>query len=177
MKCQLYRITEQDLQRMVKESVNRILTTRKKIFEGIENVEDNELLLNDEESQEYNGVNDEWYQEEDYDGNVGSEGMVRSYDIGAYYLSNAEQDAKENGFDNVEDYLKYWFDEVKPDCPWYWQKIGSGYGYNGNTIFREGGIVCKDISGQIMVDEYPIGAVERNADFENRLSQGEYWMK
>jgi len=171
MKQQLYRITEQDLQRMIKESVNRILSDRKKIFEG------SEMILSGDDSQEYHGVNDEWYQEEDYDGNVGSEGMVRSYDIGAYYLSNAEQDAEDSGFDNVEDYLKYWFSEIKDECPWYWQKIGSGYGYNGSTIFREGGVVCKDIADQIIIDEYPIGAAERNADFENRLNNGEYWMK
>lgn len=95
----------------------------------------------------------EWYQEEDYDGNTGKEGMVRSYDIGGYYMHNAENDAKECGFDDVAKYLHYWFNEIKPECPWYWQKLGSGYGFHGKTIFQDGGLVCKEIYDQIMFDE------------------------
>lgn len=125
----------------------------------------------------YGGVNDEWYQEEDYNGNIGEEGMVRSYDIGAYYDGNAEQDARENGFDNIEDWLRYYFDEIRQDCPWYWTKTGSSYGYNGETIFRDGQLVCKNIYGQIMFDEYPIGAAEYGEDFNNRLNRGEYYAK
>lgn len=105
------------------------------------------------------GLRNEFYSEEDYNGNVGEEGMVKSYDIGAYYVGQAEQDAQESGFNDVAEYLQYWFEEIQPDCPWYWQKVGSGYGYNGDTIFKNGGIVCKDIFGQIMIDEYPIGGI------------------
>ena len=126
---------------------------------------------------QYNGVNDEWYQEEDYYGHVGSEGMIRSYDIGGYYMSNAEQDAKESGFDDVVEYLKYWFSEIQSECPWYWTKIGKGYGYHGNTLFREGGVVCKEIADQIMFDVYPIGQAEYDDDFNNRLNRGEYYAK
>lgn len=140
----IIRLTENDLHNIIKKSVNRILR---------------------EELGTYNGVNDEWYAEEDYDGNVGEEGMIRSYDIGTYYVGQAEQDAQENGYDDVAEYLQYWFDEIKNECPWRWTKIGRGYGYNGSTIFREGGIVCKDIYGQIMVDEYPIGQAKYDIVF------------
>lgn len=105
---------------------------------------------------ESNELYDEWYQQEDYNGQYGEPGMIKSYDIGTYYISQAEQDAQECGYDNVEDYLKYWFDEIQQECPWYWTKIGDGYGYNGTTIFKNGGIVCKNIFDQIIVDEYPI---------------------
>ena len=137
MKKQIIRLTESDLHHIIKESVKRVL------------VETNELY-------------DEWYEEEDYDGHTGEEGMVRSYNIGTYYIDQAEEDAKENGYDDVADYLEYWFSEIQPDCPWYWTKVGSGYGYNGDTIFVNDGIVCKDIYGQIMVDEYPIGDARRD---------------
>ena len=106
-----------------------------------------------------NLYNDEFYSEEDYNGNTGEPGMVKSYDIGTYYLSQAEEDAKENGYDDVAEYLDYWFNEIKQECPWYWQKIGSGYGYNGNTIFKNGQVVCKDIFDQIIIDEYPLGGI------------------
>ena len=112
---------------------------------------------------EMNELYSDWYDEEDYSGNIGEEGMVRSYDIGTYYVDQAEEDAMENGYgDDVAGYLEYWFSEIQSDCPWYWQKVGSGYGYNGKTIFSNDGIVCKDIFGQIMVDEYPIGDARRN---------------
>lgn len=94
----------------------------------------------------------EWYDEEDYDGKTGEPGMVRSYDI-VYYDFDAEEDAKENGYDNIEDYLRFYFNEIKPDCPWYWKKKDGGYGFNGNTIFKEGGLTCKKIYEQIMFDE------------------------
>ena len=73
--------------------------------------------------------------------------------------------------------MQYWFDEIKNECPWRWTKIGKGYGYNGTTIFREGGVVCKDIYGQIMVDEYPIGQAEYDENFNDRLNRGEYHAK
>lgn len=148
----IIRLTESDLHNVIRRSVMKVLN------------EDNEL---------YN----EWYDEEDYDGNTGEQGMIRSYDIGTYYMDSAERDAEESGFDDVADYLQYWFDEIKPDCPWHWTKAGSGYGHNGTTVFRNDGVVCKDIYGQIMVDEYPIGDARRNADFDERLNRGEYWVK
>lgn len=111
---------------------------------------------------EMNELYSEWYEEEDYNGNTGEEGMIRSYDVGMIYLSNAELEAKEYGYKDVAEYLESWFNEVRPDCPWYWTKVGSGYGYNGTTIFTHDGIVCKDIYGQIMFDEYPIGDARRN---------------
>lgn len=123
------RLTENDLHNIVRRAVKRVLR------------EDRSMVY------------DEWLSEEDYDGHTGEPGMIRSYDIGTYYDSNAEVDAQENGFDDVAEYLEYWFDEIKPDCPWYWQKIGPGYGYHGTTIFKRGGLTCKDIYGQIMFDE------------------------
>ena len=160
MKRKLIRLTESDLHRMIRSTVNRILR----------------------EDVGYNGINDEWYQEEDYNGNVGEKGMIRSYEIGMYYDSNAEQDAKENGYDNLADYLRYYFDEIRPECPWYWTKIGNGYGFNGDTIFSEavpngGTVVCKNIYGQIVFDEYPTGYAEYEQDFNNRLNRGEYYTK
>jgi hypothetical protein len=136
MKRKLIRLTESDLHKIVKESV-------KKLFEM------NELYS-------------EWYDEEDYNGQTGEEGMIRSYDIGTYYDSQAEEDAKENGFKDLASYLEYYFNEIQAECPWYWTRVGSGYGYNGKTIFKNDGIVCKNIYGQIMFDEYPIGDARRN---------------
>lgn len=131
MTKRIIRLTESELKNMIGNSVMRILK------EG------------------GNLVYDEWYGEEDYNGHVGEKGMIRSYDIGTYYVDQAEQDAQESGYNDVAEYLKYWFDEIKSECPWEWTKIGQGYGYNGSTIFSEDGVVCKDIYGQIMIDEYP----------------------
>lgn len=131
MAKRIIRLTESELKNMIGNSVMRILK------EG------------------GNLVYDEWYGEEDYNGHVGEKGMIRSYDIGTYYADQAEQDAQESGYNDVAEYLKYWFDEIKSECPWEWTKIGQGYGYNGSTIFSEDGVVCKDIYGQIMIDEYP----------------------
>lgn len=131
MAKKLIRLTESELKNIIGKSVMRILK------------EDGNLVY------------DEWYGEEDYNGNVGEKGMIRSYNIGTYYDGQAEQDAKENGYDDVAEYLRYWFNEIKPECPWEWTRIGNGYGYHGTTIFKEDGVVCKDIYGQIMIDEYP----------------------
>ena len=133
MKKKVIRLTESDLRNIVNETVKRVI-------------------------KENNPLYQEWYDEEDYNGNTGEPGLIRSYDIGTYYMSQAEEDAKENGYDDVAEYLSYWFNEIKPDCPWYWQQTGRGYGYNGNTIFKEGGLVCKEIYDQIMFDEYPLQA-------------------
>ena len=102
MAKKLIRLTESELKNIIGKSVMRILK------EG------------------GNLVYDEWYGEEDYNGNVGEKGMIRSYDIGTYYDSQAEQDAKENGYDDVAEYLRYWFNEIKPECPWEWTRIGNG---------------------------------------------------
>lgn len=112
-------------------------------------------IVNESVKRVLNETSEDWYAEEDYNGQTGKEGEVKSYDIGQYYLSNAEVDAEENGYEDVAEWLKAWFFEIQPECPWYWQKMGSGYGYNGDTIFKVDGVVCKDIYGQLMFDEYP----------------------
>ena len=121
-------------------------------------------------------ADDSWYDEEDYDGKTGEPGMVRSYEVGMISFENAENEAEQQGM-SVEDYLKEWFFEIQPECPWYWQKLGSGYGYHGNTIFVENGVTCKEIHGQLMFDERPRGDAEYDHDFENRLQKGEFWTK
>ena len=131
------RLTDKQLHALIKESVRKVLN-------------------------EHNELYDEWYEEEDYNGYTGEPGMIRSYEIGTYYIDQAEEDARENGYDDVAEYLKFWFSEIQPECPWYWTKAGSGYGFNGKTIFKLDGIVCKDIYGQIMVDEYPIADHRRD---------------
>lgn len=98
---------------------------------------------------------DDFYNEEDFNGNVGQVGMVKSYDIGHYYTDQAELDAKENGYNSLEEYLKFYWSEIGGECPWTWQRLGSGYGYNGTTLAEIDGVRFKDIYGQIMVDEYP----------------------
>ena len=125
-----------------------------------------------------NELYDEWYEQEDYNGNTGEPGMIKSYEIGTYYMSQAEEDARECGYDNVEDYLEYWFSEIQPECPWYWTKTGGGYGYNGTTIFKNDGVVCKNIFDQIMIDEYPIADPHRDVkeSVYKPLTEGEKWV-
>ena len=53
-------------------------------------------------------------------GNQGEEGMVKSYDIGYYDVSNAEEDAEKEGMP-LDEYLIYWFNEIKQECPFTWQ--------------------------------------------------------
>ena len=147
---QIIRLTESDLRKIVKESVERIL-------------------------KEHNELYDEWYQEEDYDGHQGQPGLIRSYDIGTVYDANVESDAKEMGFNNISDYLRYWFDEVRGETPWYWTQKSGGF---KNTLFREDGVVCQVLpGGQIVIDEYAPGEAEYENDFNNRLTQGEFWTK
>lgn len=121
------KISENKLRRVIRESIKRVLK---------ENVED-------------------FYSEEDFDGKTGEPGMVKSYDIGYYGVSQAEYDAQECGYDSLEDYLNYWWGEIGYETPWTWEKLGSGYGYNGETITTIDNVRIKDIFGQIMVDEYP----------------------
>ena len=118
------RLTESQLHRVIKESVKRVL-------------------------REANGS---FYDEEDSNGNYGEPGMVKSYDTGYITLDQAKIDAKENGYEDVGEYLKYWFDETYPH-EFTWQRLGGGYGYHGDTLYREGGLVIKEIYGQVMFDE------------------------
>jgi len=154
MGTKLIKLTESDLHRIVRESVARVLK------------ESNELY-------------DEWYDEEDYNGDTGEYGLIRSYDLGPMYTSEMEAEADGYGMDfgdYLKYYLKYYLDEVLPECPWYWSQRSRDRNYT--TLAQWDGIVVKELpSGQIVVDEYPIGDAERDADFQNRLEQGEYWMK
>lgn len=119
-----------------------------------------------------NNLYDEWYQEEDYNGNIGEPGLIKSYDIGTYYTGQAEQDAQENGYDNMVDYLKFWFDEIKTECPWYWTKLNNNYKMQGNILFEENNVICIDFCDQILIYE----DID-NSDFYNRLQSGEFYMK
>ena len=121
------RLTEAQFNKLIRESVRNIL-------------KENECM--------------DFYSEEDEFGNVGEPGMVKSYDIGYYSVYNAMLDAKECGYENLQDYLKFWWNEVSDDIPFTWQKLGSGYGYHGTTLLRLGNFVFKDIYGQLMIDEY-----------------------
>lgn len=119
-----------------------------------------------------NNLYDEWYQEEDYNGNIGEPGLIKSYDIGTYYTGQAEQDAQENGYDNMVDYLKFWFDEIKTECPWYWTKVNNNYKMQGNILFEENNVICIDFCDQILIYE----DID-NSDFYNRLQSGQFYMK
>lgn len=144
------RMTESDLMSFLNESVRKAVNKR----------------LN-----ESNELYDEWYDEEDYDGNVGEPGLIKSYDIGSYYTSQAEQDAEENGM-SLEDYLLYWFDEIKQECPWYWTQKSGGY---YKTLAQQDGVVIKELPGdQIVIDEYPIGDAGRDEAMDNRMPPGDY---
>ena len=160
MKKRLIRITESDLHNIILSSVNRILNEE----DYVSMPDDYDAYVQPDDDVPSNVLYDEWYEEEDYNGNQGEPGMIKSYDIGTYYMSQAEEDAKECGYDDVSDYLEYWFGEIQQECPWYWTKIGHGYGYNGDTIFKHDGIVCKNIFDQIMFDEYPIGDPHRDME-------------
>ena len=121
------RLTESQFNRLIKETVRNIL-------------KENECV--------------DFYSEEDEFGNVGEPGMVKSYNIGYYSVDNAMLDAKEFGYENLQDYLKFWWNEVSDDIPFTWEKLGSGYGYHGTTLLRLVNVVFKEIYEQIMVDEY-----------------------
>ena len=129
----IIRLTEGDLNRIIRNSIKRIIR---------------------ESNDYYNTSIDDFYSKEDNDGNQGEEGMVKSYDIGYYDVSNAEEDAEKEGMP-LDEYLKYWFSEIQPECPFTWKRLGGGYGHNGDTIAKDGNVVIKDIYGQIMIDEYP----------------------
>ena len=126
------RLTEGDLHKIIRKSVKRIL----------------------KESLEQDAL-DEFYSEEDDDGNQGEEGQVKSYDVGNLNITNLEEEAEEEGM-SLEDYLKYWWSEISVEyVPFTWETLGSGYGFHGKTITTVGNVVFKEIYGQVMVDEYP----------------------
>lgn len=98
---------------------------------------------------------DEFYSEEDDNGNQGEEGQVKSYDVGNLNITNLEEEAEEEGM-SLEDYLKYWWSEISVEyVPFTWETLGSGYGFHGKTITTVGNVVFKEIYGQVIVDEYP----------------------
>ena len=103
-----------------------------------------------------------FYDEEDDSGRTGRPGEVKSYDLGYLSVENEELSAEEHEM-SLEDYLKYWWNEVSVDgMPFTWQKLGSGYGYHGDeicTIEQPDGstVVFKDIYGQLMADAYAPG--------------------
>lgn len=126
------RLTEGDLHKIIRKSVKRILK---------ESLEQDSL--------------DEFYSEEDDNGNQGEEGQVKSYDVGNLNITNLEEEAEEEGM-SLEDYLKYWWSEISVEyVPFTWETLGSGYGFHGKTITTVGNVVFKEIYGQVMVDEYP----------------------
>ncbi|CCZ12800.1 unknown [Prevotella sp. CAG:1092] len=126
------RLTEGDLHKIIRKSVKRIL----------------------KESLEQDAL-DEFYSEEDDNGNQGEEGQVKSYDVGNLNITNLEEEAEEEGM-SLEDYLKYWWSEISVEyVPFTWETLGSGYGFHGKTITTVGNVVFKEIYGQVMVDEYP----------------------
>lgn len=126
------RLTEGDLHKIIRKSVKRIL----------------------KESLEQDAL-DEFYSEEDDNGNQGEEGQVKSYDVGNINITNLEEEAEEEGM-SLEDYLKYWWSEISVEyVPFIWETLGSGYGFHGKTITTVGNVVFKEIYGQVMVDEYP----------------------
>ena len=126
------RLTEGDLHKIFRKSVKRIL----------------------KESLEQDAL-DEFYSEEDDNGNQGEEGQVKSYDVGNLNIANLEEEAEEEGM-SLEDYLKYWWSEISVEyVPFIWETLGSGYGFHGKTITTVGNVVFKEIYGQVMVDEYP----------------------
>lgn len=79
---------------------------------------------------------------------------VKSYEIGYYCTAQAEEDAKENGYTNVGEWLLAWFNEINDGTLEYTiQELKNTYGYMGDTLAKQGNIHIKDIFGQIMIDE------------------------
>lgn len=98
---------------------------------------------------------EDFYAAEDDFGNVGEEGMVKSYDIGwANGVSNWEAEAANEGM-TLQQYLKLWWENAGYENPFRWEKLGPGYGFHGDTILKLGNVVFKDIYGQLIIDEYP----------------------
>lgn len=121
-----------------------------------------------------NGALDDFYKEADDEGKYGEPGMVKSYHIGFNNNVDAfERDAQEEGM-TLEEYLKYWWNEISSEgIPFTWQKLGSGYGFHGEELAREGNVIFKDIYGQLMVDESASGENEYNDDFMSRVKNAQ----
>lgn len=95
---------------------------------------------------------EEFYSQLDCWGRTGNYGEVMSLDIGfSNSVENWQNDAKEYGC-SFEKYLKQWYDEYGYELTFSWQKLGSGYGFNGTTILKYKNVVFKDIYGQLMID-------------------------
>ena len=125
----------------------------------------------------FDGSLDDFYKEEDENGNYGEPGMVKSYDIGDIYVSNTEHEAEEENM-SVEDFLKLWWNEISSEyIPFTWQKLGSGYGFHGKEITRVGNVIFKDIYGQLIVDESAPGENEYNDDFMSRVKNAQLGTK
>ena len=77
----------------------------------------------------------DFYSQVDQNGKTGQPGQVKSYDCGYITTSNAELEAKEAGYNSLEEYLRTWWDEVSPELPFTWETLGGGYGFHGTTIF------------------------------------------
>lgn len=119
------RLTESKLRAMIQESVRRALY-------------------------ENGGVMEEWYSEEDYDGNLGEAGMVKSYEPSTLYVHNFEQMAEEGGYKNWEEAFMFWWSEVKPDCPWYW--VPEQYCKGGTFLFNSEADDVEELpGGQIVI--------------------------
>lgn len=139
---------ESKLRNMIKESVIQIL--KEELGDPVQS-----------DGQDYEGhwdsteEEDAFYSEEDINGNTGSPGMIKSYDIGYWTVDQLEQDAAENNM-SPEDFLKLWWENVgNNEIPFQWTEQRSGYGFNGDTLLDLNNVKFKDIHGQIMIDEYP----------------------
>jgi hypothetical protein len=127
--------------------------------------------------EEFNGNLSDFYREADENGKFGEPGMVKSYDIGwNNSVENFEKEASEEGM-TLQAYLKYWWDEVSGEgLPFSWQKLGSGYGYNGTEVLRIGNVRFKDIYDQLMIDEYEPDSEEQTLS-ENKNIKTVYFKK
>ena len=93
----------------------------------------------------------EWYREEDISGEHGRRGMFRTYDTDGYTLADAINDAKNEGFDSLEEYLEDFADNLHGE--WCW---GSDRDYTGGykVIAKFNNWIVKEWNGQLIFDEY-----------------------
>lgn len=118
----------------------------------IDNFDDSDFGLDEFEDDDEN----EWYDEEDFTGEHGEQGMFRTYDTNGYTLKQARQDAKSEGFNSLEEYLENFANNL--DCNWCW---GTDNDYEGgykviarfNALFNHYWVV-KFYNGQLIFDEY-----------------------
>ena len=96
-----------------------------------------------------------FYAELDSNGNIGTEGQVRSLDVGYLNLANMKNDARRAGYSSFRRYLAYWWKEISAEpLPFTWQTLGEGYGHQGTNIYHTDDIIIKEIYGQVMVDQH-----------------------